>query len=48
MLPYVRYLHLLAAAVWLGGLITMWAVVAVLRAAGAERSLLKAAARRFA
>jgi len=46
-LPYVRYVHLLAAALWMGGLVTMWAIVSVLRKAGAERPLLRAAARRF-
>jgi len=47
-LPYVRFVHLVAAAVWTGGLITLAALVVALRKAGAERSHLQAAARQFA
>lgn len=47
MLPYVRFVHLLAAAVWTGGLITLAALVVALREAGADRPLLQAAARQF-
>jgi putative copper export protein len=44
----VRFFHLLAAAVWTGGLIVMAALVVALRRAGAERPMLQAAARQFA
>ncbi len=47
-LPIVRWLHLMAAATWTGGLVTLAALVVVLRRAGAERALLQAAARGFA
>ncbi len=47
MLPYVRFVHLLAAAVWTGGLIVLAALVVALRRAGADRELLQAAARMF-
>lgn len=43
----VRWIHLLAAATWTGGLITLGALVPALRSAGAERPVLQAAARRF-
>lgn len=43
----VRWLHLLAAAVWTGGLITLGALVPALRKAGADRPLLQAMARQF-
>ncbi|MDH4117851.1 MAG: hypothetical protein OEX04_10760 [Acidimicrobiia bacterium] len=43
----VLWLHLIAAATWLGGLITMGAIVAALRKAGVDRSVLQAAARGF-
>lgn len=43
----VLWLHLVAAAVWVGGLITVGALVPALRSAGAERSMLQAMARRF-
>ncbi len=46
-LSIVRWLHLLAASVWVGGLITLAALVPALRKAGAERELLRAAARAF-
>ncbi|MCX4245337.1 hypothetical protein [Paraliomyxa miuraensis] len=43
----LRWVHLLAAATWTGGLIVLAALVVALRRAGAERSLLQAAARQF-
>jgi uncharacterized membrane protein len=43
----LRWFHLVAMSVWVGGLITMGAIVAALRSAGAERELLRAAARAF-
>ena len=43
----VRWIHLLAAAVWTGGLITLAALVPTMRNAGAERSQLQAVARQF-
>lgn len=43
----VLWLHLIAAAVWVGGLITVGALVPALRSAGAERPMLQAMARRF-
>lgn len=48
MLPWIRWLHLIAAAVWTGGLIVLAAVIVALRRAGAEREVLRAAARQFA
>lgn len=42
-----RWIHLLAAAVWTGGLITLAVLVVALRKAGAERPQLQAAARAF-
>lgn len=47
LLPYVRFVHLIAAAVWTGGLIVLAALVFALRKAGAERALLQVAARQF-
>jgi len=44
----VRWIHLVAVATWTGGLIVLAALVVALRRAGAERSLLQAAARQFA
>lgn len=44
----LRWIHLIAAATWLGGMITLAALVVALRKAGAERELLQAAARQFA
>lgn len=46
-LPIVRFVHLVAAATWTGGLIVLAALVFALRKAGAERSYLVAAARMF-
>lgn len=43
----LRWLHLVAAATWTGGLIVLAALVLALRRAGAERSLLQATARQF-
>ena len=40
-------MHLLAAAVWTGGLLTLGALVPALRKAGAGRPMLQAVARRF-
>lgn len=47
MFDFVRWIHLLAAAVWTGGLITLGALIPALRKAGAERPILQAAARQF-
>lgn len=47
LLPYVRFLHLVAAETWTGGMLTLGALVFALRRAGAERALLQAAARMF-
>lgn len=44
---WIRYLHLLSAAVWTGGLIVLAFTVLALRKAGAERPQLQAAARMF-
>ncbi len=41
------WIHIVAASVWVGGLITLGALVTALRSAGAERPLLQAMARRF-
>lgn len=46
-LDWLKWVHLLGAAVWTGGLITLAALVPALRSAGADRPLLQAAARRF-
>jgi uncharacterized membrane protein len=43
----IRWLHVLAAAVWVGGMITVAALVPVLRKAGVERAVIQSAARRF-
>lgn len=43
----IRWFHLLAATVWIGGMITVAALVPALRAAGASREQIQAAARRF-
>jgi uncharacterized membrane protein len=48
MYPWVHWLHLVAAAVWLGGMITLAVLVGVLRRAGVERAIIVAAARGFA
>jgi len=41
------FFHLIGAAVWLGGLITVGALVPALRSAGVDRPQLQAMARRF-
>lgn len=46
-LDVARFIHLVAAAIWLGGLFTLAALVVALRKAGAHRGLLQAAARMF-
>lgn len=46
-LDVVRFFHLVAAATWMGGLLTLAALVVALRKAGAHRGLLQAAARMF-
>lgn len=43
----LNWIHLLAAAAWTGGLITVGAVVPALRGAGVTRDQLRAMARRF-
>lgn len=43
-----RWIHLLAAATWMGGLVVLGVAVVALRRAGADRSLLQAVARAFA
>ena len=47
-LPLLRFVHLVAAATWTGGLITLAALVFAFRKAGAPRELLQLAGRRFA
>jgi putative copper export protein len=47
MLELLRWTHLVAAAVWLGGLVTLAASVMALRRAGAPREHLQAVARQF-
>jgi len=44
----IHFVHLVAAATWLGGMITLAVVVAGLRKAGADRPVIIAAARAFA
>jgi putative copper export protein len=44
---FVLWLHLVAASVWVGGLITLGALVAGVRRAGADRSMLQVMARQF-
>lgn len=43
----IRWFHLLAAATWVGGSITVAALVPVLRKSGAATDQIRAAARRF-
>ncbi|MCA9654356.1 MAG: hypothetical protein H6712_34680 [Myxococcales bacterium] len=47
MLLVTRWVHLVAVATWTGGLIVLAALVVALRRAGADRELLRAAARQF-
>ena len=47
MLELLRWVHLVAAAVWLGGLVALAASVMALRRAGAPREHLQAVARQF-
>ena len=47
MLELLRWVHLVAAAVWLGGLVVLAASVMALRRAGAPREHLQAVARQF-
>ena len=46
-LPFVRWVHLMSAATWMGGLVVLAASVVALRRAGADSSLLQAVARGF-
>jgi len=43
----IRWFHLLAAMVWIGGMITVAAIVPALRASGVSREQLRAMARRY-
>lgn len=43
----LRFLHLLGAMVWVGGLITLGALIPAMRKAGADRPMLQAVARQF-
>jgi uncharacterized membrane protein len=43
----IRWVHIIAATVWVGGMITMAALVPVLRKGGAGPELIRAGARRF-
>lgn len=43
----VRWLHLVSASVWVGGLITLGALVSAVRREGVDRSVLQAMARMF-
>jgi putative copper export protein len=45
---WVHLLHLIAAAIWLGGMITLAVLVGALRRAGVDRPVIQAAARAFA
>jgi putative copper export protein len=44
---FVFYLHLLAATIWVGGLITLGVVISAVRSVTDDRSVLAAIARRF-
>ena len=44
----VRFFHLLGSMVWVGGLVTLGALVPAMRKAGADRSIIQAVARQFA
>lgn len=43
----LKWIHLLAAATWTGGLIVLGLLIGAVRRAGAERHVLRAMARRF-
>lgn len=43
----LRFLHLVGAAIWVGGMITMAALVPAMRRGGADVDLVRSAARRF-
>lgn len=43
----VRWLHLVSASIWVGGLVTLGALVAAVRREGVDRSVLQAMARMF-
>ncbi|MCA9605555.1 MAG: hypothetical protein KC619_08165 [Myxococcales bacterium] len=47
LLSIIRVIHLLAAATWTGGMLTLAFLVVALRKAGASREQLQAAARMF-
>jgi putative copper export protein len=47
MLDLVRWIHLLSASIWVGGLITLGALVAAVRRTEADRAVLQAMARQF-
>ena len=46
-LEWVRWVHLVAASVWTGGLIVLAALVVALRKAGVDVEVLRATARQF-
>ena len=48
LLQTVRFVHFVAAATWVGGVIVLAPLVVALRRAGADRELIRAAARAFA
>lgn len=43
----LRFLHLVGAAIWVGGLLTMAALVPSMRRSGADLELIRSTARRF-
>jgi putative copper export protein len=47
LVDWLKWAHLLGAAVWTGGLITLAALIPVLRRRGVPREVLQAVARRF-
>lgn len=44
---FIRWLHVLAASVWVGGMLTVAALIPLLRKSGVERPVIQAVARRF-
>ncbi len=46
-MQFVKWVHLIAAATWVGGLITLGALIPTLRANDVERPVLQAVARQF-